>query len=56
MGVSAVSDMYIDKTELEMYRINPAPPKWDLQEYILAYKSENDEKYLNWFCITTKTH
>lgn len=44
-----MSDMYIDKTELEMYRINPAPPKWDLQEYILAYKSENDEKYLNWF-------
>ncbi len=44
-----MSDMYIEKTEFEMYRINPAPPKWDLQEYISAYKAENDIKYLNWF-------
>ncbi len=44
-----MGEKYIEKAELEMYRIHPAPPKWDLQEYISAYKVETDNKYLTWF-------
>ena len=33
----------------EMYRVTPAPPKWELQEYIRKYIESNDEKYFFWF-------
>ena len=32
-----------------MYRLDPAPPKLPLQEYIDRYFAENDEKYLLWY-------
>lgn len=36
--------------ELQIYTLNPAPPKKrDLQEYIVLYLTENDEKYFSWF-------
>ena len=33
----------------EMYRVTPAPPKWELQEYIRKYIETNDEKFFFWF-------
>ena len=47
--VSAVKETHIDEMDLNMYRIIPAPPKWDLQEYIVTYLKEKDERYLAWF-------
>ena len=47
--MSAVKETYIDEMDLNMYRIVPAPPKWDLQEYIVTYLKEKDERYLSWF-------
>ena len=44
-----MQEAYIDKNDLNMYRIQPAPPKWDLQEYIVTYLREQDERYLSWF-------
>ena len=44
-----MKETYIDEMDLNMYRIQPAPPKWDLQEYIVAYLKEQDERYLAWF-------
>lgn len=36
--------------ELELYTLNPAPPKKrDLQEYIVLYFAEKDETYFSWF-------
>ena len=35
--------------DLVMYRIIPAPPKMELQEYIELYCKEKDEKYFLWF-------
>ena len=35
--------------ELYTYRLIPAPPKKDLQEYIDLYLAEKDERYLSWF-------
>ena len=35
--------------ELYQYRLSPAPPKKDLQEYIDLYLSEKEEQYLSWF-------
>ena len=32
-----------------IYRLNPAPPKWELQEYIRAYCEEKNDMYLSWF-------
>lgn len=31
------------------YALVPAPPKWELQEYISAYIESRDNKYLSWF-------
>ena len=44
-----MKETYIDEKDLNMYRIVPAPPKWDLQEYIVTYLKEQDERYLAWF-------
>lgn len=36
--------------DLEIYRLNPAPPKkHDLQEYIVLYLIEKTETYFSWF-------
>ena len=44
-----MKETHIDEMDLNMYRIIPAPPKWDLQEYIVTYLKEQDERYLSWF-------
>ena len=44
-----MKETHIDEMDLNMYRIIPAPPKWDLQEYIVTYLKEKDERYLSWF-------
>ena len=43
-----MKETYIDEMDLNMYRIVPAPPKWDLQEYIVTYLKEKDARYLSW--------
>lgn len=35
--------------ELYIYRLDPAPPKKNLQEYISLYLAEKEENYLSWF-------
>lgn len=35
--------------ELNIYRLTPAPPKKNLQEYISLYISEKDDQYISWF-------
>lgn len=35
--------------ELYQYRLSPAPPKKELQEYIELYLTEKEESYLSWF-------
>lgn len=36
--------------ELQIYTLNPAPPKKrDLQEYIVLCLTENNENYFSWF-------
>ena len=44
-----MKETYIDEKDLNMYRIVPAPPKWDLQEYIVTYLKEKDNCYFAWF-------
>lgn len=44
-----MKETYIDEKDLNMYRIVPAPPKWDLQEYIVNCLKEKDNRYLAWF-------
>lgn len=35
--------------DLEIYKIKPAPPKMELQEYIERYYAEKNDKYISWF-------
>ena len=49
MEVSAVTEIYIEPKEFKRYTLVPAPPKWELQEYIVAFFKEKDNKYLAWF-------
>ena len=44
-----MTEIYIDKADLNMYQQKPAPPKWDLQEYIVTCLKEKDNGYLAWF-------
>ncbi len=44
-----MAEIQIDGKDLHCYIITPAPPKWELQEYIDAYCKESDDKYLAWF-------
>ena len=44
-----MTEIYIDKADLNMYQLKPAPPKWDLQEYIVTCLKEKDNSYLAWF-------
>ena len=44
-----MTEIYIDKADLNMYQLKPAPPKWDLQEYIVTYLKEKDNCYFAWF-------
>lgn len=49
MEVSTVAEIYTEPKEFKRYALVPAPPKWELQEYIAAYLKEKDDKYLAWF-------
>ena len=40
---------HIESKDLNMYRITPPPPKWDLQEYIRLYVETANNKYFYWF-------
>ena len=40
---------HIEGKDLNMYRITPPPPKWDLQEYIRLYVQTRNDKYFYWF-------
>ena len=40
---------HIESKDLNMYRITPPPPKWDLQEYIRLYVQTGNDKYFYWF-------
>ena len=40
---------HIESKDLNMYRITPPPPKWDLQEYIKQYVETSSDKYFYWF-------
>lgn len=44
-----MAEIYIEPNEFKRYTLVPAPPKWDLQEYIATYLKEKDNKYLAWF-------
>ena len=44
-----MAEIYIESNEFKRYALVPAPPKWELQEYIAAFFKENDNKYLAWF-------
>ena len=44
-----MTEIYIEKADLKMYQLKPAPPKWNLQEYIVTYLKEKDNRYLAWF-------
>jgi len=44
-----VEDILLPKEDLWCYRLNPAPPKWDLQEYIAAFVKERDARFFTWF-------
>ncbi len=35
--------------QLKIYQLIPPPPKLPLQEYIVRYLAEQDDKYLSWF-------
>ena len=35
--------------ERRMYRLDPAPPKLPVQEYIVRYLTEKEDKYLAWY-------
>lgn len=47
--VCVVEDILLPKEDLWCYRLDPAPPKWDLQEYIAAFVKERDAQYFVWF-------
>lgn len=47
-----MAEIYIEPKEFKRYALVPAPPKWELQEYIAAYLKEKDDKYLAWFLYT----
>ena len=40
---------HIESKDLNMYRITPPPPKWDLQEYIKQYVETSNDKNFYWF-------
>ena len=40
---------HIESKDLNMYRITPPPPKWDLQEFIRLYVQTGNDKYFYWF-------
>jgi len=40
---------HIESKDLNMYRITPSPPEWDLQEYIRLYVETGNDKYFYWF-------
>ncbi len=40
--------------QLKIYQLIPPPPKLPLQEYIVRYLAERDDKYLNWFLHTAE--
>lgn len=40
---------HIESKDLNMYRITPPPPKWDLQEYIRRYVETGNDKFFYWF-------
>lgn len=40
---------HIESKDLNMYRITPAPPKWELQEYIRLFVETGNDKYFYWF-------
>ena len=44
-----MAEIYIDKSDSNMYHLKAAPLKWDLQEYIGTYLKEKDNRYLAWF-------
>lgn len=44
-----MAEVYTEPKEFKRYTLVPAPPKWELQEYIAAYFKEKDNKYLAWF-------
>jgi len=44
-----VAEIYTEPKEFKRYALVPAPPKWELQEYIVAFFKEKDNKYLAWF-------
>lgn len=44
-----MTEIYIEKADLKMYQLKPAPPKLNLQEYIVTYLKEKDNRYLAWF-------
>ena len=44
-----MAEIYTEPKEFKRYALVPAPPKWELQEYIVAFFKEKDNKYLPWF-------
>ena len=40
---------HIESKDLNMYRITPPPPKWELQEYIRVFVETGNDKYFYWF-------
>nr|WP_294368798.1 hypothetical protein [uncultured Ruminococcus sp.] len=40
---------HIESKDLNMYRITPPPPKWELQEYIRLFVETGNDKYFYWF-------
>lgn len=44
-----MAEIYTEPKEFKRYALVPAPPKWELQEYIVAFFKEKDNKYLAWF-------
>lgn len=44
-----MAEIEIEQKDLRCYVITPAPPKWELQEYIDAFFKENDDRYFTWF-------
>ena len=40
---------HIESKDLNIYRITPPPPKWELQEYIRQYVQTGNDKYFYWF-------
>lgn len=49
-----MTEIYIDKADLNMYQLKPAPPKWDLQEYIVTCLKRKITAILLGFCTIMK--